>query len=84
MKEISMHQSLDYSISSAHAMCKQQEGCIQWEVWRYRYSSRGMYKLLWLGLAIAFVLSLSLGGVSCVSDFGRLGCLLWELRELTV
>jgi len=41
MKEISMHKSPYYSISSATAMCKQWESCIQWEVWRWGYSSWG-------------------------------------------
>jgi len=41
MKEISMHQSPDCSISSANAMCKQWEICMQLEVWRCGNSSWG-------------------------------------------
>jgi hypothetical protein len=36
----------------------------------------GMDKLLWLGLAIVFILSL-FGGTSCVGDLGGLGRFLW-------
>jgi hypothetical protein len=46
MNEISMHQSPDYFISSANAMCKQWESCLQWEVWRCRYSSWGCRNLV--------------------------------------
>ena len=46
MKDISMHQSPDFSISSANFMCKQRESCIQSEVWWCRYSSWGCLNIV--------------------------------------